>query len=245
MISVKDIILKSWKVYETNFKTILKITVWGFLAATLASIGMFLIDLLLFTLSPLVQNILSVVVGLPQVIVSLWVSIVLIDFLDKNLTKKGVNLSESISKGFRVFVPVILLSIVVGLIQFAGFLLLIIPGIIFTIWFVFAIYEMVLGGKDIKESLRSSKELSKNRWWAVAWRYFAPAVFWGVTGWFATSIVVFSTQKLIEITNITLDIISKDILNFVLATAQNAFYFFFVPLTIASALILYRELKKG
>lgn len=244
MISVQDIIQQSWKVYEENFKTILKITVWGFLAMTFGSIGVYFVDLL-FTGHLIVKGFLSFLVNLPQILIALWMTIVLIDFVNKLLGNKKAALSESINKSFKIFWPAFLLSIIVALIETAGFILLIIPGIIFTVWFVFAIYEMILNKKNISDALKTSKELSKNRWFPVAWRYFAPGLLWALAGWAASSILVFAINQILNLANIALGEVGTQILTLILYVCQNAFYIFFVPLIIASVVILYKDLKGG
>ncbi|MEA3272370.1 MAG: hypothetical protein U9P90_01730 [Patescibacteria group bacterium] len=243
MITVKEIIQQSWKLYETNFKTLLKIIVWGFLAASISSVGLYLIEFY-YTGHYTVMGLLSFAANLPQILVAIWISIILIDVLNKYLLKKKVVLSESMNNACRIFVPALLLSLLVAVINLGGFLLLIVPGVIFTVWFVFALYEMVLNNKGIKESLKSSKELSKGRWYAIAWRYFAPNLFWAFAGWFTTTILVFATRQLLALTKTTLDPLGTKILTLLLTTVQNAVYIFFVPLIVASVVILYKDLKR-
>lgn len=59
------------------------------------------------------------------------------------------------------------------LIVAGGFMLLIVPGIIFSVWFSFGIYILV--AEDIKgwAALKKSKELVKGKWWGVFWRIAA------------------------------------------------------------------------
>lgn len=243
MISVKDIILQSWNVYEKNFKTIIKIIVWSFAAMAIASIGVFLVEKY-FTGHFIAKGFLNFLVNVPQIIVALWVSIVLIDFLNNLLDNKKEGISKSISKAFKIFLPVLLLSIVVGMIETIGFVLLIIPGLILTVWLAFAVYEMVLGNKNFVNSIKESKKLSEKKWFAVAWRYFVPSLFWAIAGWFATYILVFATKQLLYITKTDLDSTATEIMLLVLSVAENAFYVFFVPPILASVLILYRNLKE-
>jgi len=53
-----------------------------------------------------------------------------------------------------------------------GYMLLIIPGILLTIWLMFGYFAVVLGGKDPYAALVSSKSLAKGRWWALFGRLF-------------------------------------------------------------------------
>ncbi|GAI05360.1 unnamed protein product [marine sediment metagenome] len=66
-----------------------------------------------------------------------------------------------------------MVSLLTGLIVGLGFLLLIIPGIIFTIWFVFSTYTVICEDKKGFKALSRSKELVKGYWWPTAKRVFA------------------------------------------------------------------------
>ncbi len=59
------------------------------------------------------------------------------------------------------------LVILTNLILLGGFILFVIPAILFHVWFVFAPQYFVLGS-GITESLKKSKALCENRWWNVA-----------------------------------------------------------------------------
>lgn len=64
----------------------------------------------------------------------------------------------------------LLLSVVLTLIYVFGFLLLIIPGMIFIVWFAFSRFMAIEKGLGIKQSLLKSKELVKGIYWKVLGR---------------------------------------------------------------------------
>jgi len=66
----------------------------------------------------------------------------------------------------------------VGLVTIIGLILLIIPGIIFAIWYAFAVYINIIETKDNKgwDALKRSKELVAGRWGATFWRIMIPAL---------------------------------------------------------------------
>ena len=74
---------------------------------------------------------------------------------------------ESIKGGLNYFWKYLGLSIVLIIFLFLLFLLLIIPGIIFLIYWLFAPYVLIAENKKIMESLKRSKEIVKGRWWHV------------------------------------------------------------------------------
>ncbi len=58
------------------------------------------------------------------------------------------------------------------------FLLFIIPGIIYLVYWFFAIYAVALSNKTGKEALNHSKKIVKNRWWTV----FGYNILYGILG---------------------------------------------------------------
>jgi hypothetical protein len=62
------------------------------------------------------------------------------------------------------------MSILLGILVMIAFLLLIIPGIIVSVWLAFAGMALVFENKGIIESLKRSKALVSGKWFAVAWR---------------------------------------------------------------------------
>ena len=51
-----------------------------------------------------------------------------------------------------------------------GFVLLIVPGLLFVVWFAFAKFINLEKGSGIKESLAKSKELVKGIYWKILGR---------------------------------------------------------------------------
>lgn len=70
-----------------------------------------------------------------------------------------------------------LVTLLVFLATFGGIILLIIPGIIFGIWFSQSTFVFVDQGLGVKSSLLKSKELVKNRFWAILGRYIVFGLF--------------------------------------------------------------------
>lgn len=72
---------------------------------------------------------------------------------------------------------------------FGGLLLLIVPGIIAAVWFMFAPFVFVVENARGFDALRRSRAYVRGRWWAVAWRAFA-ALFTVVAVLFGAGIVI-------------------------------------------------------
>jgi hypothetical protein len=86
--------------------------------------------------------------------------------------------------GWRFF----LLIVLVFLATFGGLILLIIPGIIFGIWFAFAGFIFVDKGLGIKASMGRSRELVKNRFWQVFYRLLVFGLFSGLVNVAASAV---------------------------------------------------------
>ncbi len=90
------------------------------------------------------------------------ISILLVGFSKKEL------LFNEIFRNARKYFWKYLGLIIVQLIFLLGlFLLLIIPGIIFFVYWIFSNYVLINEKTDIMQSLKRSKEIVKGRWWGV------------------------------------------------------------------------------
>lgn len=73
----------------------------------------------------------------------------------------------------KYFWPLFIVNILVFLFVFLWSLLLIIPGIIFGVYYSFAGWTLIFEGYQGRKALQRSKELVKGYWWAVLVRYAA------------------------------------------------------------------------
>lgn len=87
--------------------------------------------------------------------------------IEASLSKKSLKLSEYMSRAKKSFWKYLGFIIVMVFFTICLYLLLVIPGIIFSVYWVFAMFFLV--GKDMKilESLGASFDLVRGRWWRV------------------------------------------------------------------------------
>ena len=119
--------------------------------------------------------------GLLSIPISLVYSVVqlaFIDFTAKTLQGKPAKVSESLLIGAHKLIPFIWVSLLVGVIVFGGTLLLIVPGIIFSLWYLFATMQLVVDGTRGYAALKASRSLVIGRWWGVFWRVAVPTAFY-------------------------------------------------------------------
>ena len=134
-------------------------------------------------LSPILSNkelhleILSFIVPLLGAILSMIVSLGIINFTLRIFDNKPTSYS-SIFEKWQLVLLYFLASILYGLIIFVGFVLLIVPGIIWSIKFQFFPYFMVDRGTGIIESLKLSSKITNNN----KWRLFLFGLVQGLVG---------------------------------------------------------------
>lgn len=88
-------------------------------------------------------------------------------FLEISFSKKPLSFKEALKKSSPNFWKFFGLTIVLTISLVFLYILLIIPGIIFTIFWVFSMYIMVDKKVGVFESMKMSFRLVKGRWWSV------------------------------------------------------------------------------
>jgi hypothetical protein len=117
-------------------------------------------------------------------ICSTWFSISFLkDIADTYQTQTSLPIKEQLIASKPLLLPAIIASILVGLSVLGGFILLIIPGVIFSIWFAFSIHAVAIDGHGSTDALRTSKALIQGRWWHVMWLLAVPAFLFGISAW--------------------------------------------------------------
>ncbi len=107
---------------------------------------------------------LSVLAG----VVQLWAQIATIMAIaDPN----PQNMKEMFRQSRPFILPYLWVSVLIGLIVLGGFILLIIPGIIFAFWYCFSPYAVILENKRGMEALRASKSYVKGNIRMIFSRY--------------------------------------------------------------------------
>ncbi len=85
--------------------------------------------------------------------------------IKQKIDKKSCDLKEAITFGFNKLMPALGTMILLFIFVFLLSLLLIIPGIIFAVYWTFALYVVIFKNVSGNSALSQSKELVQNRWW--------------------------------------------------------------------------------
>ncbi len=224
MDNIGELLKQTFQIYKNRFWVFLGISVIPFLAS-LVFAPLFLLPLLFglpiiafckslgfVLLIPLILVI--VVLGIVIFVVNLWAGVSLLYAIKERDQEIGIR--ESFAMGWPKILSYWWISILNGLIIMLGFLLLIIPGIIFSIWFGFAIYVLISEEKKGMKALLRSKQLVKGYWWKVFWRFL-------VLG-FIVFLVAFITGFIPFI--------------------RNIIYIFITPFSITFSFLIYENLKQ-
>lgn len=172
---VGELLKETFQIYKSRIGVFLGITVIPFLVF-LFFLFLFLLLLPLFIvlykflgiiLLPIALLVI-IILGIVVFVINLWAPLALLYAIKERDQKIGIK--ESFTKAWHKILSYWWISILVGLITIAGFILLIIPGIIFSIWFSLVAYVLVSEGLKGRKALSRSKQLVKGYWFKVFWR---------------------------------------------------------------------------
>lgn len=105
-----------------------------------------------------------ILLSLVSLIISLWVqSTTYVAIIDKPTE----NIKSIFLKGFKYSGRYYLISLMFGLIMFIGMVLLIIPAVIFAVWFSFSTFLVFDKNLKTREALSKSKALVKGKFFKV------------------------------------------------------------------------------
>ena len=188
LIGIKELFRNSWNIYKKDFKKFLVIAVifFGVMGLMMTFIGLEIPQIPeakvqsaptpafiptkaqpLFT----IPWYLFFPIILAASLISIFGTASLISAVKE--VPQGWKIRGVLKKSWSKYLSFLLVSLLTGLVVGLGFLLLIIPGIIFAIWFVFSVYTVICEDKKGFKALSRSKELVKGYWWPTAKRVFA------------------------------------------------------------------------
>ena len=209
VISIGDLFRESWKLYRERVRILTKIILLpvAFLVAG---------DLLgLFAPSGLAS--LPAFIG---TIISFFAYLALIFALQEN-----IQFGEAYRRAWKKIWSYGWLTLLSGFAVLGGFVMLVVPGVIFSIWFAFATYVFVIEGEKGMSALLRSREYVRDYWWQVFGRQ-----------------IVFGLAALVVI--IFLGLVGTVLGGEAGASfVVNLFILIFAPLTVAYVYTLYQNLK--
>jgi len=246
LITAKDIINKSIELYKNNWELFLKYMLLlfiptGILAIVSVIFGSFNAVLLVYGLAlPIIAYVVLITAAS---VFSIWISLAFIRTMVARYNQIAAKpIKEELQTATRLVVPAILVSILTSLIVLGGLVLLIIPGIIFAVWFAFTFYAVAIDENKTLIALQTSKELVAGRWWATLWRLLAPAVIFGIILILVNWLLGLPFEAILN--NFEEGSLAFAIILGLLTLLSTVISLIFTPLTTAAPTILYLELKK-
>lgn len=231
------IIENSWHLYHTNRRILLPYFL-GFFVPPLAQYAVGLLAVAIsqtFPASELITNIVVLLVVVANLIIILWNSLALT--VSCRALLQGEAPPAFVAAWGRVsgaVWPTIYTSLLLALVIFGGTLLLIIPGIIFLVWYYFTIYAVVFEGARGVRALFASQQLVVGRWWATIWRLAAPLALFLAVSFTLQTVVAWGIMQ------IPFSLIGQKILINVVAACFGALV---APLTALAGISLYLGAK--
>ena len=169
MINIDELVKNTWQIQKKYFWTYsgivalpIAVNVIAVIFMTLAGIGGFL----LWSLGGgILSGILFIIIWIALILFDTWGSVALVQAIVKENDR--VEVIQSFKESKHLILPYLWIGILTSLAVAAGLVLLIVPGIIFAIWFCFSSYVLVKEGTRGTKALSKSKELVKGKWWAI------------------------------------------------------------------------------
>jgi len=176
--SATKLVKDGWAIYKNDFKTYLGI-------ALLAGLGVYLIGIANIIHPeessanlPVVWIPFVIIAGLVYIVMILWGSVALI--YKASHSSEPVTLSQAFGSAKGKVWPVFWAGVLTALVTFAGFILVIIPGIIVGVWLTFTSYVVVIEGLRGVAALKRSRYYVKGYWWQVWGRLVAIGIIIGL-----------------------------------------------------------------
>lgn len=147
------------------------------------------------------------------------------------LNNSTLSATQAYKDGFPHFFKYLVLSLLIGLIVMVGLVLLVVPGIIFMVWFSLAAYVLLLENSSIIDSLKKSREYVRGRWWPVFGKILMMILFSILAG-FALGLIAGIVVGILGIQNAS-NLIGQ-LVSFVVTPVCMAYIYF-----------MYQDLKGG
>lgn len=234
--SPTDLLKEAWGIYKARFKTFIGIFLVPMIMAMVfvgipiaGALGVQFFD------SPIIIF-LTIPLFFAMIIFQFWSQAAML-FAVKD-SEEGIGVKESYRRGWHKIGSIFWVGLLSGIIIMGGYLLLLIPGIIFGIWFSLAAMIIVVEDFGGMNAILKSKSYVTDYWWEVFWRFlFLGLIFGGISlvfglpGWLVNFIAGFTKNSSLSAIGIIFSFVGS-IVNFVLA-----------PLSVIYTFLIYKNLK--
>lgn len=247
LIESGDIIIGSLKNFRKNLAAysefvvwfaLLSIVYWAFMLVTRALIPDKTLRIFAYLLF-----------SIPMSLVLVILTVAIIDVTAKSLQKKKIDVRASLYQGAHKLIPIVWVSFLTSLMIAGGFILFVVPALIFFVWYKFSSYEVVMDDVGGTAALGASRRLVTGRWWAVFVRLLVPGVFFYLAVKFSTALIYLLVGAIMGDPGLffgpiaDLDTLPNSHMLFITVVPQ-IITGFSLPLFLCSDLILWYDLKR-
>jgi hypothetical protein len=217
----------TWKFYQLNFKKLSLLMLFGLIGVVpYAASAAIIVSLPTTSLS---KTLWGLIMFISFVFLIYWCVSTFLGLLIfiKNPEKKIIDV---FNEGRKLFWGSLAISMIVNLFILLWSLLFIVPGVIFWVFYCFAMFAFVYGGYRRSAALKRSKELVSGNWWPVFGRILIASAIILIFGIIFESLASFATHLSIY---------------YYLCIALNYFitFFFFYPLFTIYLTSTYNDLE--
>ena len=236
MLTVTSLLKESLKLYRSHATNYIGYVAWLLLPFS----GMVLLSLLPQTFFVFVLGIFLTFV---QIFLAVWLAILLIQLTTSFKAGEkpdGIKFQKHATLLLRSALIIIALQL---LVEIGGIILLVIPGLIFAVWYGFSVFTLIFENKKSINALSASRELSRGRFWPVCWRYYAGPILMLIVYSLILAILVTTISAIIGIDPqeaLQIGTIPPLWVSILDAIAEILLF----PLVMIYLTLLYQELKK-
>jgi hypothetical protein len=164
-LSIGEILSLAWDKFTKHFMTIAGIVLIVYIPINLITYYLpeFLPDTGVFSNVKTQMKIMQIIEGLFGVLSLMAIAI----FIKESTKDQLLTIRESLEKSVARWVPVIVTGFISGIFLLGLYLLLIVPGIIYSIYWIFIVWIVALNDMTGTKALAYSKSIVKGRWWRV------------------------------------------------------------------------------
>jgi len=164
LLGAGEIISATWRLYSRNWKVLVGIVACLFLPITIVGT----------TLEVLGLQKISLAWSAVSAILGCLMAVALITAVHRVWQGWNITIVEAYRVAPSRLWPYLCATVLASLAISVGTFLFIIPGLVFSVWFAFVAYVVVIEGIRGLSALSRSKKLVAGRWWAVCWRLVTP-----------------------------------------------------------------------
>ncbi|HRZ30521.1 MAG TPA: hypothetical protein P5274_02555 [Candidatus Paceibacterota bacterium] len=225
LINLADLGKKTWSLYQKKFATF---------------VGLLLVPFALLTISPvLYQSVgffyfpLSLVLFGLGLFSILWAGTAAVVVLHE---RSKLTVRESLTRSWSKVWPLFWVGIIVGFVAGGGALLFLIPGIILSVYFIFAKLIVVVEGDKGMRALTRSREYVRGYFWPILGRFLAIVI---VTG------IIYLTLSFVAslLGDLTTLLLSQEIGVAILLITQALINVLISPLALTAVYVLYSNVR--